>query len=174
MKGIRPGSIVIMAEISGRQRSNELLVLNEENLGDKWNYAQIGFYSSEMYEIFILGVRGMGGSNDSVLAVDDVFFKDATYCNFIPQSAKAPVKWPLPTTDGQSTTTTKPTTNNDTSIDKDVFPYDCDFERDLCKWKQNDHLSFKKWIRIAANQTLYSRQPETDHTYDKFTFFFSF
>ena len=163
MKGDRPGSLFVLLLTSSYGTISIWHVKSVET-NDQWNYAQAGFYWSGSYEVLIEGMRGNGGSNDSMIAIDDVFFKESSYCKVLPDSAKIDYGMAL-TRPTRKTTTPSPKASNETSSQPAVdTTYDCDFERDWCGWKQKDPVSFKKWLRIAANEEYYSHQPETDHT----------
>ena len=120
------------------------------DLGDQWNYGQFGFYFEDPYSIVI---QASTGSASGFIGLDDIYFKEAQYCSVFPENAATGGSLPLP----QITTTTKNPITPTPSI------YDCNFEIDLCNWK-NDLTVPLTWLRNKGSTSSSETGPNTDHT----------
>jgi hypothetical protein len=118
------------------------------NFGASWNYGSIGFYLDTPYFITIIG-----GHNDGVVALDDIIIKESEFCSTTPVSAQVPSGLPTRPT----TTAVSPASVNKTS------PYDCDFEKGYCSWK-NDTSRPLRWLRNKGSTTTSDTGPSFDHT----------
>ena len=133
---------------------------NFVRMGEQWNYATFGFRSDQPYEITIQGRRASASINHTLLAVDDIFFRDSTFCATYPSSAVPSM--PL----FVRTTTLAPVNNNNTQLSG----FACDFERDFCGWTQNTTITTgtsperRQWRRYSGRAAFYSSQPKQDHT----------
>jgi hypothetical protein len=135
MSGNNCGSLRISTALLQSQQVKTLWYRNCTDLGKQWNYGSFGFYLDSPYEIIIEAERG---SPSSILAIDDIFFKESRYCSVTPAEAQNETL-PLPT---QSLTTT-PTSTIQPSV------YDCDFENEnipFCNWN-NDYTRPLNWTR---------------------------
>lgn len=145
MKGNNCGSLRISAVLSQNQQSKSLWNRNCTDLGNQWNYGQFGFYLDSSYEIIIEAERG---SPSTILAIDDIYFKESQYCSVSPSEAQNEIL-PLPT----QTPTTTPTSTLQPSI------YDCDFENDnapFCNWL-NDYSRPLNWTRMQGKSPSFSK-----------------
>jgi hypothetical protein len=121
------------------------------DLGNQWNYGQFGFYFQNPYSVII---QASTGSSTGFIGLDDIYFKEAQYCSVFPDNAAGGGNLPLP----QLTTTTKnPLLTPSSSI------YFCDFEINLCNWK-NDLSVRLTWIRNRGSTLSLDTGPTTDHT----------
>lgn len=134
--------------------NNRDTLIWKEGLNDKgpqWNYGQFGFYINSEYTIII---KGISGSAQSSVAIDDIFFKDAQYCSISPLSAAAGSGLPIPST---TTTTKVPQSTSAPSI------YDCTFETGYCNWK-NDSSRPLIWLRNQGSTGSIDTGADVDHT----------
>ena len=128
---------------------NFLWQMRNTNMGNQWNYGSFGFYYDAPYEIMIKGLRGSaGGSEDTITAIDDIFFKESTYCTVSPPQARKSALPPL--TLG----------TNSSQLSNVTSRFDCDFETSLGKWTVDESAS-RKWMRTSGRLT---HSPEVDHT----------
>jgi hypothetical protein len=117
---------------------------------NQWNYGSFGFYINSPYKILIEGARG---GSTGYIALDDILFKDSTYCTVTPSYAQAGTGLPLP----QPSTTIRPPVTSLPTV------YDCDFEVDFCNWKQDPNNDID-WERNRASTTTLETGPSVDHT----------
>ncbi len=144
MSGNNCGSLKISAAQLQNQQIKTLWFQNCTDLGKQWNYGSFGFYLDGPYEIILEGARG---NPNTILAIDDIYFKESQYCSVTPPEAKYEIL-PLPT---QSPTTT-PTSTIQPSV------YDCDFEnenRPFCNWN-NDYSRPLNWTRMQGKSPSFS------------------
>lgn len=117
-------------------------------IGNEWHYGSFGFYTDSPYLIQITGTNG--GSVGSI-AIDDIIFQEAEYCAVFPFNANTGGYLPAP----DPVIPVMPA--NETS------EYDCDFEKNFCKWKRD--LTYRMtWVRENAVYQSSESGPSVDHT----------
>jgi hypothetical protein len=153
MTGTNAGTLSFY--VVGANNSDNIIVWSTggADLGEQWNYGAFGFYYDKPYKINIVG-KNMG--SNGVIAIDDILFQESKYCGVNPPSAMAGTGLPLPSTPLQ-------TTKNPITPLPSV--YDCNFEKDLCTWK-NDLSRPLKWTRNRGSTSSFETGPTIDHTYD--------
>ena len=117
--------------------------------GDQWIYGSLGFYMEDPYMIIFNAVRG---GSPGIVGLDDISFKESHFCSVSPSNASTGNFLPLPPV---RTTTKSPVT-----IKGDL---DCDFETDLCKWKNVEDVMLS-WKRNQGNTGTSMTGPMIDHT----------
>ena len=123
----------------------------------EWTYGSFALYASGPYELLIRGVAGSGDA-ESIVALDDLFFRESTYCAVEPAEAKTGQSLPQPPSIMMLAT---PLINPDAN--RSV--YDCDFEDGLCNWTSDD-TSERKWLRHQGyTRSNLLNKPAVDHTY---------
>jgi hypothetical protein len=136
------------------------LWLSNLPLTTTWAYGSVGFYfPNGLYAIQMIVVAS---GSLTVVAVDDVIFREAEFCTATPIDAGAMPGLPLPSAGGgngvrtttassQSGTTPKPSTFN------------CDFEKDFCSWAIDPTVKLK-WQRNKGLTGTTDTGPSFDHT----------
>ena len=158
MTGEQTGSLSFMVESLEADKTVMVWKLGGRDMGNKWNFGSFGFYSKTPYEIVIKGIRG---NADSILALDDLIFRESTFCSVHPSEAQTNFTLTPPDQPLQPFKPTKP--------DAAKKAYDCDFEQQsFCSWAL-DMNQKKKWMRIQPGQKNFLRffpnKPPEDHTF---------
>ncbi|XP_025085528.1 MAM and LDL-receptor class A domain-containing protein 1-like [Pomacea canaliculata] len=124
------------------------------NQQDQWIFATAPINShTERYQIWIQGTVGTSYSGD--ISIDDISFKPRI-CAVSPQSAFPAI---------QTAVTTSPIPSTTAYFIPAPTVYDCDFERDYCRWQQAvDDMS--NWTRTQG-AGFDSAGPIYDHTLQK-------
>ncbi len=105
---------------------------------------------------YVVLIQGSSGSSKSIIALDDIIFKEAEYCSASPSLAADGPGLPIPS---------KPITTTKTPSSTDEPPlYDCDFESGFCNW-QRDVSQPLSWTRIRGTTSTDDTGPSFDHTY---------
>ncbi|XP_025084912.1 MAM and LDL-receptor class A domain-containing protein 1-like [Pomacea canaliculata] len=151
MKGSGIGTLSVIMFTTHSNTSTTLWSLSG-NQQDQWLFATAPINShSERYQLRIKGTVGSNYLGD--IAIDDINFKPST-CTINPLNAN-------PAT--QTTTTFSPAASTTSAITSAPTIYDCNFERDYCKWQQAVDDIFN-WTRTQGPSGTQSAGPINDHT----------
>ena len=127
-------------------------IRNNFDFGKQWNFGSFGFYLNRPYIILI---QGVSRDAQTVVALDDIIFKESEYCSVEPYLAAVGPGFPLPSKPITTTKTPSSTVNPPL--------YDCDFEYGYCNWR-NDESRPMKWTRIRGSTNTQDTGPSFDHT----------
>lgn len=142
ISGVDAGFIEIVVKDMTNNNLYSLWRLGGTNMATQgWQFGQLGFYLDSPHTVIVQATRG--GSAGSV-AIDDIYFKESQYCSFTPMDSFTGTNLPVPL----ATTTRRPTQPTPSALD-------CDFEEDLCQWK-NDVSKNIDWKRFNGSLTFVS------------------